>query len=450
VPLDALDFDPDTVRAHLEPLGRSPCLLGLSGGGDSMALLLMAASWARQNNIQLIPVIIDHGLREESAEEAEFAAQRARELGLSPQIIRWNDDKPTTGLQAAARAFRLRTFARVAHEMGAKTLLLGHTQDDQAETVWMRIQAGGGPDALAGMSMFSPLPLWPQGRGISIFRPLLATTRSELRAWLVQQGEIWVDDPSNESRAYTRIRNRQTLAQLSSDGFDVASLCATANKFRAAKQKTAETAAQIFLQSATLLPWGGLMLEPLALEKNTDPPALRVLDAARAAASGDPVPRPDAAKRILAALRDKKAVTAGGAALTYHKGNWYLVRDPGAISGRADKSAKTVNSVNVGSRHIWDGRFAIPDAASVVTPLGKVYHDEIKAESLSVIPALARPGLPVIRLEGQNTGIPGLSPRSDGMAQSLAVELVCRNLFEDRPPTWFDTQLREQTAQGSH
>jgi len=450
VSLDASVFNPDAVRAHLERLGNSPCLLGLSGGGDSLALLLIASRWAQENGVQLTPVIIDHAMRAESANEAQFAARRASQLGLSPQTICWDRDKPTTGIQAAARNFRLNAFAKLAQNARATTVLLGHTRDDQAETVWMRLQAGGGPDALAGMTMQSPLPLWPQGRGVSIYRPLLDTTRTQLRDWLTEQGESWVDDPSNENRAYTRIRNRETLAQLSVDGFDVASLCAAAMKFQAAKQDVAESAGRVFLKSMTLLPWGGARIDHLALRASAEPAALRALDAVRAAVSGDPIRRPEASHRLLEAFHSEKAVTAGGVALTLHKGSWYLVRDPGAISGRADKSITSTGVVQAGSQRIWDGRFLISDTGSVIALLGKSYHDEIKANSLIEIPALARPGLPVIRSEGQNPAIPGITDGVDNLMQTLAVELVYRNLFEDRPPTWFDTQLREQTAQGSH
>jgi len=447
VPLE-LGFDPDIVRHRLERLDTAPCLLGLSGGGDSTALLLIAAGWARDCGIALIPVIIDHAIRAESADEARRAAQRARELGLSPVIIRWEGAKPATGLQAAARDFRLKTFASIAHQHDANTVLLGHTLEDQAETVWMRLQAGGGPGALSAMAMHSALPLWPEGRGLSIFRPMLDISRAQLRAWLTQQGESWVDDPSNDSRAYTRVRNRQTLARLAKDGFDINALCAMAGEFQAAHNRAADTAAKGVLQHLTLLPWGGLRLHR-EWASTTGGSALKIMDAARAAASGDPASRPDASRRLLEALQAGKPATAGGAALTFHTGNVYLVRDPGAVSGRADNTARPPRLTGAGKLRIWDGRYAIllPDAS--VSLLGKDYPQEIKSEILTGIPPLARSGLPLIRQTGGNICLPGLMGEARGLAISLATELVCRNLFENRPPAWFDVQLRGETAQGS-
>jgi len=450
VPLDTLDALPDIIRARLDALGEGACLIGYSGGGDSTALLLMAARWAVRKNVPLTPVIIDHALRPESAHEAEVAASRAQHLGLTPEIVRWDGDKPATGIQAAARAFRLKTFARIAQENNAKTILLGHTQEDQAETVWMRLQAGGGPEALAGMSSQSPLPLWPEGMGLSIARPLLDVSRAALRDWLTRQGESWIDDPSNESRAFTRIRNRQTLAQLSESGFDLAELCALAERFQAAKQADAKLAATLFLKAATLLPWGGIRLDRDVFCPADERLAVKALDAARAAVSGDPSSRPEAARRLLDGLKASAPATAGGAALTFFQSQCWLVRDPGAVGGRADRTAPAVKAVKLGTETVWDGRFAFTRPDLDIAALGTAYPAEISTETLKAVPALARPGLPVIRQAGQFCGIPGLSAQADKVTQSLAKALIQRNLFEDRPAAWFDEQLHAQTAQGSH
>ncbi|WP_161539361.1 tRNA lysidine(34) synthetase TilS [Hyphobacterium indicum] len=445
MPLEPLDFNPDTVRHRLGGLGPAPCLLGLSGGGDSTALLLIAAGWARRQGATLIPVVIDHGVRPESAGEADRAVWRARQLGLSPVIIRWEGEKPATGLQAAARDFRLQTFARLANRHGAKTVLLGHTRDDQAETVWMRLQAGGGPDALCGMAMHSALPLWPEGRGVSIVRPLLDISRAQLRVWLTQQGENWVDDPSNDNRTFTRVRNRQTLARLAAEGFDPDALCALSEKFRAVRTQMSEAAAREIMTSVTLLGWGGVRL-PADMAA---PHAVKIMDAARAAASGDPVSRPEASRRLWAAFQAEKPATAGGAALSRHREDWYLVRDPGAVGGRADGTSGPVSFIEAGNVRIWDGRFEISGRNVQINCLGKAYPREISAESLAGIPPVARPGLPLMRPPGGAPGIPGITAETGGLAKWLAPELICRNLFEDRPPAWFDMQLRDETAQGS-
>ena len=450
MPLDTPDALPDIIRARLEALGTAPCLIGFSGGGDSTALLLMAARWARQCDVLLIPVIIDHALRPDSAREAEAAASTAARLGLTPQIVRWAGEKPASGIQAAARTFRLQTFARIARTIAAKTILLGHTQDDQAETVWMRLQAGGGPDALAGMSLQSPFPLWPEGRDLAIVRPMLDISRADLRDELRREGMDWIEDPSNESRTFTRIRNRQTLGQLSAGGFDIAELCALAARFRASRRAAAIAAADVFRHSMTLFSWGGASLDRDVLCAASDRASLKAMDAVRAAVSGDPSSRPDAARRLLDGLFASESATAGGAALTFFKERFWLVRDPGAVSGRADRTATGNSALATGSGTIWDGRFVFTLPDLDITPLGKTYPVGISGKILRTVPALARPGLPLVRQNGRVCGIPGLSAQADEVTQSLASALIRRNLFEDRPPAWFDEQLHAQTAQGSH
>ena len=213
MPLE-LGFDPDIVRHRLERLDTAPCLLGLSGGGDSTALLLIAAGWARDCGIALIPVIIDHAIRAESADEARRAAQRARELGLSPVIIRWQGAKPATGLQAAARDFRLKTFASIAHQHDANTVLLGHTLEDQAETVMMRIIQGTGMRGLSGIRKSLKL------KNVTFIRPLLDFSKQDILHYLKTNRIPFCRDRSNTSMRFVRNRIRKKLLPLLSKEFN--------------------------------------------------------------------------------------------------------------------------------------------------------------------------------------------------------------------------------------
>jgi tRNA(Ile)-lysidine synthase len=450
VPLDTLDFDPGLVAAKLQPLTGQPVVLGLSGGGDSLALFLIAADWARQSNTPLAPVIIDHGLRASSVDDATFAAEIALEAGFPARIVLWQGEKPQAGIQAAARQFRLRAFAAIATELGAQTVLLGHTRDDQAETLWMRLQAGGDKAALSVMAESSPLPLWPEGRGLALMRPLLGVRRAQLRQWLVSGKQIWRDDPSNESSAFTRVRNRRTLSRLENEGLDIDRLAVLADAVRRERLQEQTQAGQIFLESIALQPWGGLRLHRQGILSASPDIAVHALDAARAAVSGDPSPRLDSARRLRAALQAESPATVAGVALTLHKKDWYLVRDPGAVSGRADHSARLDRHMIVGEELIWDGRLAFSDVNAEIRPLGKAYPADLSSHDLDRVPAIARPGLPLFQDACGAASIPGLTAGSHKGTRWLTDELIYRNLFADQPPAAFRTQLREQTAQGSH
>jgi tRNA(Ile)-lysidine synthase len=450
VPLDTLDFDPGLVAEKLQPLTGQPLVLGLSGGGDSLALLLIAAEWARRSNTSLAPVIIDHGLRANSADNAQFAADQAEQSGFPARIVRWTGEKPQTGIQAAARQFRLHTFAKIAAQLGAPAVLLGHTQDDQVETLWMRLQAGGDSDSLSVMAEYSPLPLWPEGRGVSLMRPLLDVRRAQLRQWLVSQHQTWLDDPSNENAAFTRVRNRRTLTRLEDEGFEIDRLADLARALRQERTQKQSRAAQIFLESVTFEPWGGACLQQRHILSASVDIAEFVLDAARAAVSGDPTPRRDGAQRLRVALETQSAATVAGIALTKHRNKWYLARDPGAVTGRADNPAQQNLRKCVADNLIWDGRLAVRDAGADITLLGKAYPADLASRDLDHVPAIARPGLPLLHDAQGSFSIPGLTIGSGENGRWMADELVCRNLFGDQPPAGFRTQLREQTAQGSH
>ena len=125
------------------------------------ALLLLAARWrvSLKAGPKLVAMTVDHGLRAESAREAKDVARLARRLKVPHRILRWTGRKPKTGVQAAARAARYRLLAEAAAAAGARHVLTAHTNDDQAETVLIRLARGSGLAGLAAMARMAPLPL---------------------------------------------------------------------------------------------------------------------------------------------------------------------------------------------------------------------------------------------------------------------------------------------------
>ncbi|WP_348644207.1 tRNA lysidine(34) synthetase TilS, partial [Methylobacterium sp. WL120] len=185
-------------------------LLAVSGGPDSTALMRAAAG--RRDG--LFVATVDHGLRPESAEEARAVAEAAAALGLPHAILRWDGTHPGTAIQATARAARYRLLAAHAASVGAGYLLTGHTRDDQAETVLMRLIAGSGPAGLAGMRRERPL-----APGLVLARPFLDIPKADLVAWCEAEGVGFVCDPSNADDRYGRVRLRRLLPLLAAEGF---------------------------------------------------------------------------------------------------------------------------------------------------------------------------------------------------------------------------------------
>ena len=199
----------DRFRADLDTLIDPGTRFGVavSGGPDSLALLLLAAS-ARPGEFEAATV--DHGLRPESAAEAKMVADLCEEMDVPHAIlaIEW-DLPPASAIQEQARAVRYGALAAWMHDRDIGALLTAHHLDDQAETLVMRLNRGSGVRGLAGMRRKSKVPGYPD---LSLLRPLLSWRRTELERICSEAGVEPVSDPSNLDDRFERVRIRRALA----------------------------------------------------------------------------------------------------------------------------------------------------------------------------------------------------------------------------------------------
>jgi len=193
---------------RLDAAAPGPLAVGLSGGGDSLALLILTLAWARAHRRPVLALVVDHQLQPASAAWTASAIATARRLGAEARALAWEGVKPESGLPAAARDARHRLLADAARAAGAKVLLLGHTADDRAEAAVMRAEGSSVGDPRE----WSPSPVWPEGRGVFLLRPLLTLSRADLRTFLRKRGEGWLDDPANDDPKFARARARTSLA----------------------------------------------------------------------------------------------------------------------------------------------------------------------------------------------------------------------------------------------
>ncbi|MCL4134336.1 UNVERIFIED_CONTAM: hypothetical protein GTU68_058947, partial [Idotea baltica] len=187
-----------------------PIGIGVSGGSDSLALLELAAKWAQERGRDVIALTFDHGLRAEAAGEAADVKSHADNLNVTHCTLTW--DAPQTGQKLARRA-RHGALAEAVRSIGGNCLMLGHTCDDQRETFLIRARQGSHWYGLGCMRDVSVSPVWPEGRGVHVVRPLLNETRSDLQDRLRACGSTWASDPSNENAVYERVRVRQVLVE---------------------------------------------------------------------------------------------------------------------------------------------------------------------------------------------------------------------------------------------
>jgi len=181
--------------------------IAVSGGPDSLALLLLAAA-ARPGNVEAATV--DHGLRPESAKEAQAVAAVCKKLGVPHTILaaEWKQ-KPETAIQERARIERYRLLSRWVADRDLSALVTAHHLEDQAETLLMRLNRGSGVRGLAGMRVATPVP----GGKARLLRPLLPWRRSELGDICKAAGLSPADDPSNSDEQFERVRIRKGLAE---------------------------------------------------------------------------------------------------------------------------------------------------------------------------------------------------------------------------------------------
>lgn len=299
------------IDALFAPLSAaSGLVLAVSGGPDSLALLLLAARWRalRADAAARTPFLVasvDHGLRPAAAAEAHAAVALAERLGFAARVLAWVGEKPRQGVQEAARAARYRLLAQAAEQIGASHVVTAHHRDDQAETVLMRLAAGSGVAGLAAMRPIAALADTP----VRVARPLLGLPKERLVALVDEAGVSAVDDPANRDPRFARARLRGLIAERAALGLTDERLGALAVRAARAEDALAAVAGTRFAVLARI------GTGPLALSadlwREPEEIVLRVLAlaVARVTRAGGPVSleRLERLVRDLRAARDRES-----------------------------------------------------------------------------------------------------------------------------------------------
>lgn len=366
----------------------APLAVALSGGGDSLALVLIAADWARDAGRRLLVLTVDHRLQAQSAAWTQACARTAERLGAAFRALSWEGPKPAAGLSAAAREARHRLLAEAARQAGARVILMGHTAGDLAEAAAMRARGSTVPDARE----WAPSPAWPEGRGVFLLRPLLGVSREEIRTWLRGRGETWIEDPANSDPASARARARAAGA-------------AVPDGDARPREPTA-------LAEACRLDLGSGIRLPRQAIREADPAAAQAFlgIAAVCVGGGDRRPATERLRRVRQILAGPAtlAATLAGGRIEADADEVSVLREP----GEARRGGLPTLYLTPGHPLVWDGRFEFTAARA------GLHVDRLEGvsrrlppeqqQALRLLPPKARLGLPVV-VEGGRVACPVLA-----------------------------------------
>ncbi|MGI4746308.1 MAG: tRNA lysidine(34) synthetase TilS [Janthinobacterium lividum] len=387
----------DEFAALMMPLGPwpgsgapTPIAVAVSGGADSTSLALLVREWTAARGIRLLALVVDHGLRASSGQEAAETVARLQSHGIPARLLEVDGLRPGPAMAERARIARYEILTRACRDAGAIDLLLGHHAGDQAETVLMRMRAASGPDGLAGMAALV------ETRDLRLVRPLLSIAPARLRAVVKASGIGWVEDPSNHDPRALRTRLRSELG-LSETGLALGLLDSASARGveRAARQRDDASA---LATGGSLRPEGFALLPPALLPAGAMTALIRTV--------GGAAYRPQS-RAIEALLRQPHAATLAGTRLTPAGRlgpGWLLLREATSIGPDQDAADGVV----------WDGRYRLEADRAAATSLADVLVSALGAEHVpmrawSRLPAAVLSTLPVLRREGRLLAVPHLS-----------------------------------------
>lgn len=313
---EVVRFRQDLIALTREAPSRDrPIGVAVSGGPDSMALLVLAALAFPD---AVVAATVDHGLRPEAAEEARMVGREAATLRVPHDILAVSAPIEGASVQARAREGRYEALAAWAERRNAMAIATAHHADDQAETFLMRASRGSGVTGLAAIRPATTIS------GAAVVRPLLSWRRAALRATVRRAGLPFIDDPANHDLRHDRTRFRQLLDR--NEWLDPPALARTAAAVGEAERELAEIAA-LFWRGRAEIRDEGVTLNPQGLPRDTlRRLARRAIIVVRAAA-GITTPAFDEAANVeplLDALQSGRRATHGGVVVGIRRGSWHF------------------------------------------------------------------------------------------------------------------------------
>ncbi|VBB69191.1 tRNA(Ile)-lysidine synthetase [invertebrate metagenome] len=394
-------LDESTFARLMQTVGpfetRPKIAVAVSGGPDSMALCGLMVRWTRLHGGETVALTVDHQLRADSSHEAQLVGKRLVALGIRHHVLTRTGPPLQADIQARARVARYQLLEDWCQQEGALHLALAHHQDDQAETVLLRLARGSG---LRGLAAMAPIVY---RRHMRLVRPLLTVTRARLQATCIAYDLAWMDDPCNQDQAFSRVRIRRLLPLLAEEGIDASRLAKTSRHLLRAGIVVNKAVATLLAKHADVHPFGFAWLDTAGLVSSPHEVALRVLACLLTVVGGRIYPprlrQLEALHEAIFAQTMQGGRTLAGCLVrpSLARGSLLLCREPYAVD--------TAKSVLPGKCFRWDGRFTIiisrtAPTGSKIGALGRVGWSGVTAvrPALTCLPACVGYTLPALHV----------------------------------------------------
>lgn len=396
--------------------------LAVSGGADSLALLVTAAAWsARRGRPDILVLTVDHRLREASAADAATVVAIATRFGLAARLLVSPNPQPDGDVEGAARTARYRLLVQAARDAGASHLLLAHQRDDQAETFLMRLQRGSGLFGLAAMRSEV------RAGGLTLFRPFLDVARARLAATTAAAGLVPLDDPMNHDPRFLRARIRRVMPLLAAEGFGPAELAATARRLARAADAIDAAVDRLIAEGVSVDGLGVATIAPAPFGEAPEEVRQRLLVRLIMAIGGeDYPPRSDRLQNLHDAirahpLRGRFKRTLGGTVIEGRGRRFVAYREAG-------RQGLPVIALRAGEAVVWDHRFRVTAGQGIGGDLNVGGLGEADRRSLGIgtdrAPAPAIAALPALRSGAGIVAVPSVGWVSEGEKPDVAVTAI--------------------------
>jgi tRNA(Ile)-lysidine synthase len=389
-------------RAAMDRVGpfepRPALAIAVSGGADSMALAILARDWARSRDGSTLTLVVDHGLRPASADEARSTIERLARLNIPARLLRLSNLQHGSALAERARIMRYEILTETCRDAGILHLLLGHHAADQVETLAMRVLRGSQTHGLAGM------PALRETADLRLLRPLLEIEPAVLRQFLAEMGVDWVEDPSNQDVRAMRPRLRHRLAAHLLADTGLMDAISAVGRLRAREES--EIAFEL-ARRATIRPEGFALLSPGRIGAAALTSLIQTIGGARYA--------PGSAQIDDLAAQPRAATVAGTRIMPAGRfgDGLLIVREEAAV----------MEPVEASQGIVWDHRFRLtgpqpfPEAANI----GKLGADAARFRAMSDLPSAVLRTLPAVRSGKSLVAVPHLRYATTGDDSRMAV-----------------------------